>query len=298
MRSPQLADDAVQVVLLSKCRHAALAAGPVAKHFGLTAARAEAMLEDGRGVIAAHMPSTGVRKVMPLFAALGVHIAVRPVDADPELELFDLSLRSTTAEAASAALQELRRLGFARPGVAADFASASGLIVGSLAEARAKAVALALRSLGGIKVTVSAQSNAAYDLFVRRAETNVDLTALRRHLCVLGCLNNGPAPTLATGLDQRTLQHVLARFPQMGLFGINQVFQRYDLRLVGRGRLSTRELYDFLVTRGVCTPHASLALTCGHGLTVESGLSRAAAAQFLSDYAAIGLTARAELVLT
>lgn len=297
MGSPQLADDAVQVVLLSKCRHAALAAGPVARHFGLTAGRAEALLEDGHGVIAAQMPMASVRKILPLCAALGVHLALRPIGAEPELELFDLSLRSLTTETAGSAVQELKRLGFASLGPASDFAGASGLVLSGLTEARAKVVALALRSLSGIKVTVSGQGTASYDLFLRQAETAADLTALRRHLCVLGCLNSGPAPTLATGLDQRTLQHLLARFPRIGLFGVNQMFQRYDLRLVGRGRLSTRELHDFLVTRGVFEPQAGLALTTGHGMTVESGLSRAAAGQFLSDYAAIGLTARAELVL-
>lgn len=290
MSSPQLAEDAVQIVLLAKCRHSDLAAGVVARHFGLSRRRAEALLEDGRGVIAAHVPLADVREILPLFAALGVRVAIRPVDAEAEPDLYDLSLRSTTQKAANAALQELVRLGFGL----GDFSGPSGLVLGSLYEARAKAVALALRSVVGIKVTVSAQSNAVHDLFVR--EPRADLTALRRHLSVLGCLNTGPASALATGLDQRTLTHLLARFPQLGLFGVNQAFQRYDLQLMGRGRLSTQELRDFLVTRGVCAALAGTVLQSDCGLTVERGLSRVAAGQFLSDYAAIGLSARAELV--
>ncbi|MGV8988861.1 MAG: hypothetical protein ACOH2H_21635 [Cypionkella sp.] len=298
MRSPQLADDAVQVVLLSRCRNAALAAGPVAKHFGLTLGKAEALLERGRGVIASHISMACVRKVLPLFAALGVQVAIRPKDAEPEMETYDLSLRSMAQKPACAALQVLKDLGFDRLGPPSDFAGPSGLVLGDLNERRVKAVEAALRSVSGVQITVCAKSDALYDLFASEKEPGVNLAAVRHHLAVMGSLASGSALALATGLNQQTLAHVLARFPQQGLFGVNQLFQRYDLELVGQGQLSTQELRDFLATRGISSGQASLAIESGCGLRVEYGLSRAAARQFLLDYAAIGLPVRAELVRT
>ncbi|MBI1169901.1 hypothetical protein GC209_00760 [bacterium] len=295
MRSPQLADDAVQVVLLARCRQASLVAGPLAQHFGLSATRAAALLEEGRGIIAAQMPLADVRKILPLFAALGLQVAVRPVDAAVGAEVYDLSLRCLSEASGRAALGALHRFGVARRATLASFATPSGLVVADLTETRAKAVAAELRAVPGVKVTVSAQSTAVYDLFLSRSAPSADL---RRHLRLLGCLNAGPAKALATGLDRMTLAHVLSRFPQAGLFGVNQAFQRYELRLVGRGRLSSRELSDFLATRGVGAWQADPALARDGGTVLESGLSRAAAGQFLADYTAIGLRAEAELSLT
>lgn len=296
MRAPQLAEDAVEVVLLARGRHPAIAAGLVAQHFGMTEPEAEALLESGHGVITPQMPVAEVRRILPLLATMGVHAALRTPQDQPVARSFDLSLRLLDTNALANVVIVLNGLGVACAMKASVFAAPAGLELNDLSEGRAKGLASALRKLAGLQVTLSRRADALYDIFVRQDGTGADLAPLRHHLSLLGCGATGPGAALATGLNRHILDHVLARFSNGGLCGVNQAFQRYDLRLVGRGRLSLQELQDFLSTRGVGPAEAQLAFASVRGLRVETGLSRAAASQFLSDYASIGLPVRAELV--
>ncbi len=297
MRAPQLAEDAVQVVLLARCRHAAIAAGPVAQYFGLSLQEAELLLEKGRGVIASRVPLQAVQRAMPLLAAIGVRIAVQSHDAPQRVERFDLSLRLLEAGVADDVVTALQRLGVKQTISAADFAGPSGLLLSDLPEGRALVYASAMRKLVGVQATLCARTEALYDLFAR-AGTGKDLAPLRRHLGILGCGAFGPGSAIGVGLDHHVLTHVLARFPQFGLYAVNQAFQRYDLRLTGLGGLSPHELQDFLFTRGFGPAEVRGALQSNPGLRVETGLSRTAALQFMSDYATIGLSVLAELIVS
>lgn len=291
MTLPQLADDAVQVTLLAPCRHANLVAGPLAQHFGLSLAAAEALLTFGRGVIAPRIKAKDARLAMDLLTALGVHVAIRPVGALPEAELFDLSLR-----ASEDAVAELTAA-LAAMGIAADsFGGPSGHVLTGLTQPKAEAMAATLRAIPGVQATPSAQNSARYDLFAPVAGQSPDLSLVRRHLVHLGCGDAGPGAVLASGLDRRMLNQILTRFSGLGLFGVNQAFQRFDLTLTGPGRLTPREFQDFLATRsnfGNWQRHEAVA---GKGVRIETGLPRAAALQFLADYATIGIPARADLI--
>lgn len=291
MTLPQLAEDAVQVTLLAPCRHANLAAGPLAQHFGLSFAAAEALLTLGRGVVASRIKSVDARAAMALLTAMGVQLAIRPVNALPEPEHFDLSLRAPE-DAVSALTVALARLGIEVVG----FVGPAGRVLTGLSQTKAAAMAVTLRAIPGVQATLSAQSSASYDLFAPVAGQCPDLAPLRRHLAHLGCADRGPAAVLASELDRRMLSHILARFPKIGLLGVNQAFQRFDLTLTGQGRLTTPEFQDFLATRATFGGWVRLDLVAGRGIRIETGLSRAAALQFLADYATIGIPARADLI--
>jgi hypothetical protein len=230
---------------------------------------------------------------MPMLAALGVQVALRPATATVEPELCDISLRTSGSLAPVAMV--MGRLGLARTLHETDFRGPSGLLIENLPRPRAEDLATALRAIPGAQVTVAARLAARYDLFAAGGRIGADQNGLRQHLSVLGCVTQGPTRALATGLDRRTLDHVLARFAHLGLVGVHQAFQRYDLVLTGKGQLTQNELRDFLATRGADWPAAREALESGQGWRIEGGLSRAAARQFLSDYAMIGLPARADL---
>ena len=292
MTYPQLADDAVQVTLLAPCRHATLAAGTVAQHFGLTLAAAEVLLTFGRGVLASHIPPAQARSAMAVLQVLGVQVAMRPVGALAEVEHFDLSVRACD-DSASDLTAALLRQGF---GDISGFGGPSGHVLKGLSQNRAEGLAASLRVIPGVQATVSGQLAARHDLFASMTGGAPDLGALRRHLTHLGCKDAGPVAALACGLDARMLSRILSRFANMGLFGVNQAFQRYNLTLVGQGRLTAQEFQDFLATRAKfgATLHHDIA--AGRGVRIETGLSRAAAVQFLADYATIGIPARADLI--
>lgn len=291
MTLPQLADDAVQVTLLAPCRHANLVAGPLAQHFGLSLAAAEALLTFGRGVIAPRIKAQDARLAMDLLTALGVHVAIRPVGAPPEAEQFDLSLR-----ASEDAVGELT-VALTRLAIEADcFAGPSGHVLTGLTQAEAEAMAATLRAIPGVQATPSAQNSARYDLFAPAPGQCLDLSLVRRHLVHLGCSDTGPSAALASGLDRRMLNHILSKFPGLGLFGVNQAFQRFDLTLTGPGRLTPHEFQDFLTTRAKFGSWQQIDFTAGQGIRIETGLPRAAALQFLADYATIGIPARADLI--
>ena len=291
MNLPQLADDAVQLTLLAPCRHANLVAGPLAQHFGLSLAAAEALLTFGRGVIAPRIRAQDARLAMDLLKALGVHVAIGPVGALPEAEKFDLSLR-----AAEHAVGELTSA-LAGFGIdATNFGGPEGHVLTGLAQSKAEEMAASLRTIPDVQTISSAQSSAQFDLFAPVTSKCPDLSFVRRHLVHLGCGDTGPSAALATGLDRRMLSHILNRFPGLGLFGVNQAFQRFDLTLTGPGLLTPREFQDFLATRAQCGGWQRLETAAGRGIRIETGLPRAAALQFLADYATIGIPARADLI--
>lgn len=294
MTAPQLAEDTVQVAFFAPCESASLAAGTLAQHLGVTKAAAERLLSGGGGLEVARSRAASVRAALPVLAALGVQMALRPVHAVGEPELCDLSLRLSGPLTRAAAV--LERLGLTRALRESECHGPSGWVIESLPRPLAEEVAAGLRAIPGAQVTLAAQIGARYDLFAAGGRMGPGLNALCQHLALLGCVIRGPSKALATGLDRRTLNHVMTHFAHLNLVGVNQAFQRYQLYLTGYGRLTQNELRDFLTTRGANWADARDAIESGKGWRVEGGLSRAAARQFLMDYATIGLPARADLM--
>lgn len=295
MTMPQLAEETVQVALLSCGAHSGLAAMPLSLHFGLPLAEAEALLVKGHGVIAARMPKDRACAAIPLLAALGLRLAVLPPDAAQAEALYDLSLRLTEGVDAVAVQPDLQRLGLVPDATAPDFNGPAGFAICGLPRAKAEHVILALRSLPGVHATLCPQDGAKFDLFAPKVAMRAEMAHVLKYLSDLGCSVRDHWPAFAVGLDRHVLGLVLSRFAPLGLFGVNQAFQRYHLTLTGRGQVSTEDIRNFLATRGLSTSEATRALSGGQGLRIETALPRAAARQFLSDYAQIGLQVRADL---
>ncbi len=296
MNVPQLAEGTVQVTLLAVSGPAALAAQTLSQHFGLSVKRAESVLNQGHGLIATHMANAAARAVLPLLSALGLQVSILPTGAEPEAERHDLSIRLTNSFHAARLIRTLHRI--VEPGhmTAHWFDGPSGMVLEGLSAAKIEWVAAALRPISGVQLATSKQRVALYDLFCTIETDTTDLIQLRRHLSLLGCPTKGFGDTLASGLDRRSLDHVMARFGQSGVFGINQDFARFDLLVSGKGSLSEQEFADFLITRTGCAPSMVRKITPATPMRIESCLTRTAAQQFLGDYAAIGIPAFARLI--
>ena len=296
MNAPQLAEDAVQVTLLAVSGPAALAAQTLSQHFGLSLKRAESVLSQGHGMIASNIANAAARAALPLLAALGLQVAILPAGAEPEVERHDLSIRLTNSFHAARLTRILHRL--VGPGNMTPhwFDGPSGMVLEGLTQAKVNWIISALRPMSGVQLAVSMQRVARYDLFCTIETDTTDLIQLRRHLGLLGCPTRGLGDALASGLDRRALDHVMARFGHSGVFGVNQDFERFDLLVSGRGSLSDQEFADFLITRTGCTPDMVRKITAAAPMRIESCLSRTAARQFLGDYAAIGIPAFARLI--
>ena len=296
MNAPQLAEDTVQVTLLAVSGPSALAAQTLSQHFGLSIKRAESVLSQGHGMIASSIANAAARAAVPLLAALGLQVAILPAGVEPEVERHDLSIRLTNGFQAARLIRTLH--GLVGPGnlTAHWFDGPSGMVLEGLTMAKVDWITAALRPISGVQVAVSMQRVALYDLFCTIETDTTDLIQLRRHLSLLGCPTKGFGDTLASGLDRRSLDHVMARFGQSGVFGINQDFARFDLLVSGKGSLSDQEFADFLITRTGCTPNMVRRITPAAPMRIESCLTRTAARQFLGDYAAIGIPAVAQLI--
>ncbi len=289
-------DDLVDVTLVCAGDVAALAALQLARHFGLPCAEAETILAVGRGLVASHVPLKRAKAAVSLMATLGVRLAIVEFGEGPGLEVFDLSMRLTDPGVASSVLQKLRALGFASGDVASKFHGPGGYELCNLTRDRADGLLREMRAFPGVELVCSPQTEARYDVFAGPRGNRRSMALILRHLADIGCHACDPWPALAVGLDRRMLAHLDARFPDHGLICVNHKFQRYDLTLTGLGSVSVQDFADFLTTRGHA-PYIALEVVTGRrGLRLESGLTRATALQFLSDYALIGLQVRADFV--
>ena len=285
--------EAVQVMLVAAGPVPGVAAGHLAARFALPPDRAEMIVARGRGLVAVGIRRDVAKRSVALLAMLGLQLAIHPLGTAEQDELVDISLRVAGSEAGSNALNQLHALGLAVTGE--DFTGPSGLLISDLPRQRADLILSHLQNISGLEVASCAQSQSRHDLFAGPGGLRAEHSVILRHLADAGYAAAFPWPVLAQGLDLAMLRRLDARFPGHGLLAVNQKFQRYDLTLIGLGDVSARDFADFLTTRGH-TPSATFqALRAGQGLRMESGLTRATAAQFLADYAMIGLQVRADL---
>lgn len=295
MTVSHLAEETVQVALISPGTHANLASGHLASHFGMEPAEAGALLHRGFGVIAAEVPRATAAAALPVLTALGLHVELLPKNVEPAVALFDLSIRLQQVDAVHLVSTTLARLGWTGAVTPEDFCGPAGFEIDGLPRAKAEHYLARLRALSGVSATLSAQSNAIYDVFAPSTGLGQDMAQILRHFSVLACSAQDLCPQIAVGLDRRMLKCLLARFPNAGMIGVNQAFQRYHLTLTASGGISIQELADFLATRGCSVAKMNEAVASRRGLRLESGLTRTAAKQFVADYATIGVTVRADL---
>ena len=296
MTQTRIADDDVQIALLAMNGHAGLAADMLVERFGLSEDYAQSVLDQGYGLLVARMGRARAKAALPLLSTLGLHVALQPCEALPPEEYCDVSVRISEARHARKAIATIERLAGISEVTLPDFGGPAGLVIPRLPLTRADWLAHALKRLPGVSACLSEVEAARFDLFAEAELTESEAVAVRRQLRLMDCTLGGFSDALGCGLERRVLQRILGRFPGLGLFGVNQAFQRHELLIIGRGRLSQQEFADFLMTRPIAQQVPAHQLFRALPLKVEANLTRAAAAQFLSDYSAIGMQAVTRLV--
>jgi hypothetical protein len=296
MTLSHLVDQDVQLSLIAATGHPGLAAELLTKRFGLSHDYAELVLDQGYGLLIARLDRQDAHAALPLMSSLGLRVAIQPCESLPPDEVCDVSIRISERKYAKKLIVTLGRLIGLSGLEPASFCGPEGLVIGSMTLAKAERLGAALRKLNGVSAALSDHQTARYDLFAEAELSEEDIMAVSRHLRLLGSSAGGMGDALGNGLDRRVLDMVLNKFPDLGLFGANQLFQRHELLIIGKGTLSQQEFVDFLVTRQIAqsVPTAQLLRTLP--LRVESFLTRSAANQFLADYTAIGMQAITRLV--
>ena len=293
--SRQVEDD-VQMSLLATSGYAGLAARMLIERLGLPRNHAESVLDQGFGLLSPRISRPQAREVLPMLSALGLRVALQPVEALPPAEFCDLSIRLSDSKYAPDLIARLQGWMGLTCLVAASFDTACGLVLTNLPLPRAEAVYRDVLQLPGVQAVMSKHRTARYDLFAQSPLTEQDETDVKRHMRLLGAATGGFGDALGSGLERRVLDRVTTKFANLNLAGVNQVFQRHDLLIVGKGPLSLQEFADFLTTRPAAQWVPMRDLLDRLPMVAEASLTRSAAKQFLADYSAIGIEAIIRLV--
>jgi len=296
MALSRLVEDDVQMSLLATSGHAGLAARMLTERLGLSPQYAESVLDQGYGLLSPRMRLSQARAVVPLLAALGLRVALQPVEALPPDEFCDLSIRLLDNKFAPDLIDRLDKWMGLTCLDADSFNTACGLVLTDLPLPRAEALCRAVSQVPGVQAVMSENRTARYDLFAQSPLSEQDEIDVKRHLRLLGAATGGFGDAIGSGLERPVMERVLARFANLDLAGVNQVFQRHELLIVGKGSLSLQEFADFLMTRPAAQWIPLRKLLEALPLRVEACLTRAAAKQFLADYSAIGIEAKTRLV--
>jgi hypothetical protein len=296
MTRSRLVEDDVQMSLLATSGHAGLAARMLTERLGLSPQYADCVLDQGYGLLSPRMSRSQAREVVPLLTSLGLRVALQPVEALPPDEFCDLSIRLSDSQRAPDLIALLETWTGLTCLSAESFNTACGLVLTDLPLPRAEAVCRAVSQLPGVQAVMSEHRTARYDLFAQSPMSEQDEIELKRHLRLLGAATGGFGDALGSGLERRVLERVMAKFANLDLAGVNQVFQRHELLIVGKGSLSLQEFADFLMTRPAAQWIPMRNLLDALPMRVEACLTRTAAKQFLADYTAIGIEAITRLV--
>ena len=296
MAMSQVADGDVQVSLLATSGFGGLAATVLAERFGVTLQYAESVLEQGYGVLSPRFDRTKARNALPLLSALGLHVALQPVESMPPDEFCDISIRLRDVRHAPKLVVSLERMLGLTGLNAASFDGPQGYVIKDLSPARAEWLCNALRQLSNVYCAISERQTAFYDLFADRTMSATNHAEVKRHLRLMGCGIGGFGDAVGLGLERRVLDRTLAQFPKLGLFGVDRAFQRYELLVTGKGALTGQEFSDFMMSRPATQAMRPRNLMAALPLRLENWLTRPAAKQFLGDYGSIGIQAVTRLV--
>lgn len=291
MGSSQVAEDDVRLSLLAAHGHVGLAEDMLVSRLGLERSHAKTVLEQGSGLLVERMSHASAQRVIPLLATLGLQSAINLCSGLPADETCDVSVRASRPKALRKAIAAIERLAGVADLTSSDFAGPAGLVLQGVPVSRADRLCDALRRISGVSAAMSEAATARYDLFAEKDLADAEMLALRDQVRLMGCPWGGFGDALACDLDARSVQRLLGRFRGLGLFAVDQAFQRHELVVLGRGGLSQTEFLDFMVTRPMAAGLSPRELCRSLPMKVEENLTRTAAAQFLADYQGIGIQA-------
>lgn len=302
----------IRLSLIGPCATAKLAAPTLARHLGISVDDATVRLCQAPATLADRMEANRARRLAALLLSLGVAVRMTPSpahakakpcpDAKPLDAVYEVSVQPIEAEeierlshAISQALPPMVLSGGDRRPEALEIALSGpgGLVLTGLEPEQIKKLRHAFRKIDGLRIAGSSAVGAMYDILRDPRIEGPDPDTLAASLRRLGLVPCKLTGAVAARLDAKTRDHVLRRFGGLGLIALNHDFQRFDLFLTGAHNLSPRELADFLVVRSDL-PRRILE-RMPRALRIESGLTRANALAFQSDYAALGLETCARL---
>lgn len=268
-----------------------LAAPVLAHHLGISRQAALRLIGSAPCVIASALDPQPAQRLLSILSSLGLR--VRLVQQDGTTSRVDLSVQLSVWSDAAKLSDRLAGLLDQNPAeVTASLSRPGGLILADMPADEATTLCNRLRRTRGLVILRSDPETALYDVFATRPLSDDEQHRLQACLRLIGSTADPVTGALAAGLGRSLRDHVLSRLPDLGLFAIDRVFQRYDLMLTDVTGWVTKDLADFLVGRTaqprsrfeVISPDAPLAL--------DRGLGQNVARQFRGDYAAIGLHTR------
>ncbi|MBZ4689628.1 MAG: hypothetical protein JG765_879 [Cereibacter sp.] len=278
-------ENKLRITLVSASSPAGLAAGLLSSHLPLTRAEAALRLSRQPSVLAEAAPACVARRLQALMAALGLRVRLDDPATRGTADRVDLWFQANDEAAPAAVARLADHLGLAGTEVAQALHSPAGLVVATTAP-RAADLRRALRRERSLRSAVSDPAVAIYDLFLLPGLKPTE--GLVRLLGRLGSAECSFSGAIAGALDARSAALVQARHGGL-VQAINRDFQRFDLYLTGRSGVTAQELADFFATRCPEPRERLMTLEALGPLRIESGLTRSAASQFISDYAAFGI---------
>lgn len=288
----------VSLTLVAPCRSVEIVAPTLARHLDIKIDEAILRLTSAPSVLEASLEHDGALRLARLLRAMGVQVeledpALGPAPI-PEPARASLSIQpGQTDNLSRLALDLLRWLpqqvmegaDLDSGRIEAALAIPGGLILPDLTDREINKTRRALRRISDVILVRADPRASEYDLMVP-ADTPIP-DALRQCFKLLGlapCKLSGAA---AAGLDKTTADHVVNRFPKLGLTISNRDFQRFDLFLTGAYDVMPRELAEFLTIRSDLPQETLQQLP--QPVKIDTGLTRATALAFQSDYASLGL---------
>lgn len=277
--------------LMAPTISAALAAPVLACHLGITERLAFRRLSGCPGPIARGLSAQPAQRLFSVLSALGLQLRMHPagdrsVNCDLSVQLSVWADAVRVAERLAIALSRDPRdvlPALHRPG---------GLILPDLSPRQVQKVRDDLSPIRGIILLCAERHGALCDLFASRPLSPQVQTRLSDMLRVIGARPDRLTGACAAGLGPAMRDHLMSRFPDIGLVPLDRSLQRFDLYLTGVSGWVTKDLADFLAAR-TGQPRARFEVVSEvEPLLLDHGLTHLVLRQFSADYAAIGLFTR------
>lgn len=249
-------------------------------------------LESLPSVLSEAFPEAGARRVVTLARLAGADIRIEPASARGSGPRHDLGLVISDP----AQLPRIRAwlhwcLGWSDRSVNEALEAPDGILLRSVGSDLLETLNRRMGNIRGVKLVAFTPESESYDLFACNPDPMQEV-AFGAVAASLGLQPCGLTGARAAGLNHATARWLDQRVGGQGFVVIARALQRFDLVLTKLRGATPAEAADFLATRGRLPLDVLRRLPRHLPLVIETGLPRARAEEFSTDYAAIGLMIR------
>jgi hypothetical protein len=286
--------DNIDITVLSIGTASLRTAAAVAQGLGVPTEVAVQAIYRAPATLVRNVELTLARRLCALLSEAGLVVATSPAGTAVEQgPLLDVAAYFTDPCAIPATAAALNRLaGIDESAALAMLLTPPGVILGGVSTATVEALRKALPP--GVELATSATATARFQLLLADAPAIVErgvMTELAAH----GITPLAPSGIVAADLDHATAQAIWQRFSRTGAVQmVNQDFLRFAIVIDAPTRWTPAQA-ETLATRAGVPAEALPALAGAGAVTLETGMTMAAAADALATYAAAGLEPRADL---